>query len=77
VEPIITAAINGVVEQGPLVALAIAALYYTRKDLADEKADNKELRGVLLKTHEATLSVVTKNTEAFVTLSERINDLKN
>lgn len=73
----LNAIVTNIAAQSPLVAFCILALYFTRKDLAEEKADNKELRGHLLRIQEMTLGVIQKNTEANVLLAEKINDLKN
>jgi hypothetical protein len=76
VEVDFTQAFNNIIAQGPLVTFAVIALWYTRKDLAEAKADNKTLTAQVVKMHEATLSVIEKNTEANTKLSERINDLQ-
>ena len=72
----LTSAIHNVIAQSPLVAFMVVAIWYTRKDLAEAKSDNKALVEQVMKMHEATLSVIEKNTEANVKLAEKINDLK-
>ena len=71
-----TAAINNLLAQGPIVTLALVGLYYTRRDLAEQKADNKELLGKVLSMHAETLTVIRDNATANVKLAESINDIE-
>lgn len=71
----VTGIVNTIVAQSPLVAFCVTALYFTRKDLAETKAENKDLVKKLFDLTSMVIAVVEKNTQTIATLSEKIDDI--